>query len=904
MRILSILLVFLFQAVHADVKPTVSFDSSEIKSLTIQTDNDLAFHSKLELIENAQKSIKMVYYIYNNDYTSAFFTEKLLQAVERGVKVEILLDYMTNYSRLDFYSMIEKQARLRAFKAGSKGSLEFRFYGRPSKSLILTAGLMTIGCGDKLTSTESPTECRDEKLKKIDEQYYKGANASTIAWENKYNIMNRQILNSGVLLSGLYTQNPDVLAFALQDVITNVKEQLKGSQDQKKTPEEEKLCAEDTKQLSGDNTQKNDLNCTDNSPALTQEQKEGLKDFFTLLWDSILGDDILTRGFAKLKLAIAYVLLAEDINPIRNVINGILPINTDNSQAFQSVKETRFKDLHHFTDYTHHKLLLVDGKSFQLGGRNIEDSYHVANPNHTLTTKYLFMDTDAVVKLYRPSQKMTLSFDRLFHYTKLTATINEIRRHAPNDILANVEHVKEICNKDSKCVNNALKTRKHFKSLNQRMKTIETEFKSYISSYKKIKSQDLNQKLGVNTKDPFLAEPKRLTDHPMHFSSKDLRGTQIDYLENLHFDTDKIRNAQQAQALTTKSYGTPRALSTRNSHKNIHASIYDSIERACSISRNENREVSVVIHNAYFAPPAAMLKVFSKLSQGEWKCPKLSLEILTNSVDTTDLAIINVLGRRSISTFLNTYEDVKNNSSSQITYKEYVKSSQSHKKVQHSLHSKVFIMGDDVMVGSANTDYRSYVMDTNNAISIKNAPQVSQTYMQHYQQIPQSIEDKTQEYINLKSTQNIPPKLLQPYQTSHQNADIFGDPSAPIELIDTVDHEYIETAVNELIEAFEVDTELFTPKWQAEFKLGVIKLLKMIDNQTYSIVTKWGKGQEHYKHHYETDLKLCMQNHQPITLKRCEQKLLRGNEWSAFFQRREHQRRNDAQSLEYLFKFL
>ena len=74
MRILSILLVFLFQAVHADVKPTVSFDSSEIKSLTIQTDNDLAFHSKLELIENAQKSIKMVYYIYNNDYTSAFFT--------------------------------------------------------------------------------------------------------------------------------------------------------------------------------------------------------------------------------------------------------------------------------------------------------------------------------------------------------------------------------------------------------------------------------------------------------------------------------------------------------------------------------------------------------------------------------------------------------------------------------------------------------------------------------------------------------------------------------------------------------------------------------------------------------------------------------------------------------------
>lgn len=868
MRILSLLLVLLFQTVHAEVKPTVSFDSNQIESLTIQTDNDLAFHSKLELIENAQKSIKMIYYIYNNDYTSAFFTEKLLQAVERGVRVEILLDYMTNYSRLDLYSMIERQASLRAFKAGSKGSLEFRFYGRPSKSMILTAGLMTMGCGSKLTSTKSPNECSNEKLRKIDTQYYQGANNSTIDWENKYNVMNRQISNSGLFLSGLYGQNVDVLALATADLQNNINDELSSSES------------------NGDDLSKDDL--------------EALLEFLQLTKDSYFESNLFAKVVAKLKLAIAYKLYADQINPVSNMLFGILPVKINNSKAFQSVEETRLKDLDHFTDYTHHKLLLVDGQNFQLGGRNIEDSYHVAKPNHTLTTKYLFMDTDAVVKLNRPSQKMLNSFDRLFHYTRFTASIDDIRSHAPNDVLANLEHLKKICNKDTECIKEAIKSKKHFLSLSQRMNAIKKDFKSYIKTYKKIKSQELNSKLGTNTKDPYLANPSQLTNHSMHFSSQDLKGVQIDYLENLHFDTDKIKTARQAQTLTTKAYGTPRALSTRDSHKNIHASVYDSIEKACAISRKQNKEVPVVIHNAYFAPPAGMLQVFSKLSQGEWKCPKLSLEIATNSVDTTDLAIINIFGRRSISTFLNAHESFKNHNSSKITYKEYVKSSTSTKKVKHSLHSKVFVMGDDIIVGSANTDYRSYVMDTNNAISIKNAPVVSQRYMQHYRQIPQKIEDKTQEYVNLKSTKNIPAQLLEPYKKSVEISTIFADKEAPIELIDTLDHAYFERAIEE----FNIEHEQFTPKRQAELKLLGIQLLKLVDNRTYSVVSKWGHGFEHYEHQYETDIKLCMQNHQPITLKRCEQKLLRGNEWSAIFQRREKQRRNDAQSLDNLFKYL
>jgi phosphatidylserine/phosphatidylglycerophosphate/cardiolipin synthase-like enzyme len=42
--------------------------------------------------------------------------------------------------------------------------------------------------------------------------------------------------------------------------------------------------------------------------------------------------------------------------------------------------------------------------------------------------------------------------------------------------------------------------------------------------------------------------------------------------------------------------------------------------------------------------------------------------------------------------------------------------------VQASLHSKVWIIGDDLIVGSANADVRSYMMDANNAVMIRHAP--------------------------------------------------------------------------------------------------------------------------------------------------------------------------------------
>lgn len=48
------------------------------------TDNDEAFASKLALVEGAQQSIDLMYYIYDDDYSSSVLTQALIDAARRG----------------------------------------------------------------------------------------------------------------------------------------------------------------------------------------------------------------------------------------------------------------------------------------------------------------------------------------------------------------------------------------------------------------------------------------------------------------------------------------------------------------------------------------------------------------------------------------------------------------------------------------------------------------------------------------------------------------------------------------------------------------------------------------------------------------------------------------------------
>src|SRR5262249_54120686 len=89
----------------------------------VVTDNDTAFETKLEAVRGARHSIDLAYYIYATDYSSAMLTSALIDAARRGVRVQLLADYFTNYRSLDHLAMMEREGN------GGAGSLEVRLYG-------------------------------------------------------------------------------------------------------------------------------------------------------------------------------------------------------------------------------------------------------------------------------------------------------------------------------------------------------------------------------------------------------------------------------------------------------------------------------------------------------------------------------------------------------------------------------------------------------------------------------------------------------------------------------------------------------------------------------------------------------------------------------------------------------
>ncbi len=66
---------------------------SAFYSLSSPTD---AFASRLFLVDHAKRSIDVQYYIYENDKTGLFFSYRLLEAADRGVKVRILIDDLSS----------------------------------------------------------------------------------------------------------------------------------------------------------------------------------------------------------------------------------------------------------------------------------------------------------------------------------------------------------------------------------------------------------------------------------------------------------------------------------------------------------------------------------------------------------------------------------------------------------------------------------------------------------------------------------------------------------------------------------------------------------------------------------------------------------------------------------------
>ncbi len=622
----------------------------------VMTDNDAAFQSKLGMIEGAQRSIDVAYYIFSDDYSSSYLTMALINAARRGVTVRLLVDYQTNYKLLDLFSMMEKLGD------EGKGNLSIRFYNRPTKNIIQDAVYMTMGCGRELAPNTASENCSKEKFAIIDKLFVdETIDGRPVA---RRNISNLNVGGSGLFLSGLYSKRGDIMAVAV--------EQGQGI---------------DASKLEQGGTQ------------TTPKEKENLKKLAKVYWTSKTGS-VFKRLEAKANLYLVFSLYGKKLNPIYNTFTSLVP-------AEKQFSDEAKLDWDHITDFLHHKLLLVDQTKLQMGGRNVGDSYHM-HPN-ALTAKYVFMDTDVYVELDRGGDAVTRAFDKLWNFDAMVATLAEVRQHAPNELIANLDIYREVqaaCGKGGKindaCVDGEfpLRARDLATRMNVHAQAMEKKAKIYRTQYL----------------------PTVPTVQGTAFTID--AGAILTFLENLPFSKDAVPLQRHYGA----SVGQEAAAG-----KYIHDVWLKSLPSVCRLATKDISK-QVILHSAYFYPPANLTYALSRMVNGDLDCSNVTVTVLTNSIETTDLNIVNLMARHALKAFTEFYEK-SGDPVRRATFQYYEYQMPPPPRPNLSLHSKVSVFGDDIVIGSANADVRSFMMDSNDVMFIRRAPILNKAYIAFVQNI-------------------------------------------------------------------------------------------------------------------------------------------------------------------------
>jgi phosphatidylserine/phosphatidylglycerophosphate/cardiolipin synthase-like enzyme len=188
------------------------------------------------------------------------------------------------------------------------------------------------------------------------------------------------------------------------------------------------------------------------------------------------------------------------------------------------------------------------------------------------------------------------------------------------------------------------------------------------------------------------------------------------YIENLPFESGADP--------PTRLYA-PKPGLEGESGKYIHNLWVAGLRQACRLATPAAPQ-RVVIHNAYFLLPSNVLREIGAMIRGDVECPHVEIVVLTNSPETTDLSVINLVGRYAIKAVADQAIGRRDPArGARFVYYEYRKDDAGPGR---SLHSKVMVLGPDLFVGSANADVRSYVLDTNNGLYVRGAPQLVAAY--------------------------------------------------------------------------------------------------------------------------------------------------------------------------------
>jgi cardiolipin synthase C len=646
------------------------------EKMQVIMDNQASFDQKLKIISSAKlgDELFLKYYIYSNDESTSVISEALIQAGLRGVKINLLIDYLTNYKRLDLFNAMTRLTR---------GALRVSFFNPPTSSIHKDIIYMTSNC---LGATAA--QCNEEKNKIVEK--------ASADHQSKNHIGSGHIF-SKLFLAGLSSKSPEAMKIAVQE---------------------------------GGTIPKMDSN---SGLQPSSEEKKQLLEFAKILF----GAKILGQTTDKIKLVLAMILHGEDVRPIYQAVDNALPLNTKKAQ-------NAGKDWEEITQFTHHKLLALfkaDQKSMQvlLGGRNLENSYHINEEHRVLTPKYLFADTDAYFEVNDKSsvKGMYDSVKQMADYSHMIATIDQINATLPVDYVMELDLLKKIIRDNPQRANET-----DFMSYAQQIENIfDTARKGLAQQREQQAYKDLlrQAKKYHSVRNTVPADQKISRLMPDFVEKLDARDTnaQIAYVENLTFreqtKIEKFKSFFTGNTILPRVYD-PNPNRLEDSNKNIHAVWIEWFKNEALEAKQERKTRTLYINQGYVFLPSILVQLFSQMMDGTIDSEFIKIKVMTNSIQTTDLSPINVLARHQFKALYDYYIQFKGKPGSlqSLEMFEYNVMENGNKT---SNHSKTIASQKNIFVGSANAEVRSYETDTNNGIFIKNAPHMARDISAHLEKL-------------------------------------------------------------------------------------------------------------------------------------------------------------------------
>lgn len=449
----------------------------------------------------------------------------------------------------------------------------------------------------------------------------------------------------------------------------------------------------------------------------SKEEIEQLMEFGRLVFDAKFRGSLQ----AKIKLGLAFAMYGEKLGPIYNMLTSTLPVERERNEAAKM-------DWKHLTDFTHHKLLAVDDTFIQLGGRNIEDSYHMQA--NELTKKYIFMDTDMLVRLKSAHSGVAGTYDRLFNFRAMSVPLADVQREAPLGLLKNLPLVQQAV---ASCATTKASQPARYENCVATAYSRSSVIADEARQDEALRLMRQNAQIYRTRYQPRIQETWRAAlNQGDELSAQDVRSMLLTYIENVPFDKSVAVGQER------RKYGVDNGRDER-SGKYIHSLWTQSLRHLCRETSRSGQRQRVILHQGYVLMPSNLMIAMGSMLNGDWDCRNVEVLILTNSPQTTDLNIINFFARHQLKALLDYAANSPVQSKARIRVLEH-KAPTDGSKVR-SLHTKLNIIGNDVILGSANADVRSYYMDTNNGFFFRGAREFVRDYQAH---VARLIADRNQ----------------------------------------------------------------------------------------------------------------------------------------------------------------